>query len=702
MSPDTDGTDRAGMGLCAFAVPYELGMIFRPQDTSDFGVDAQVEMKRDGLGTGRLIGLQIKTGQHWFKEPYDQGWVFRPEKKHIPYWLNHSLPIYVLLVNLDARAIYWQEITEQTLRTGPRGGIFVQIPRSNVLATAQEPWEAAAEKLAATAAEDYEDNLARLAPSTAGLIRDLAARPEGEAQLLCAHLARGRNAPELTVQTLLVGAPSWLASLGPAGYGALADFAHSHGVEDLAVDALLVGAALDPARSFRFTTSAGLIALQDAPERARDLLESAQAMSADFNARIEIGFLILGHPATSAAPIPVPPDLAQRLEAADDDAFVLAFLAQQRERANDLEAAVDLAEKALALEPDAWQRLNSLAHLLARRSYSLRRRSDDQQRAIELAERAVDQLHQWNGPTGQALRTLLQVLTTAGSFSTVLDRALPAPAGSATVHEASRPEVISAAAAAARALDRTELADSLIDSLPDGIDKQFAILLHGIATPDPESIRAQWTALLDDLDETRAEQLMQAVMHLAELGVDRSARLNTLVETGMLRPEDQALARATAAAARDLQSGLPALRILADADAVAATKMIELLAISDRLDDAQAAAMSAHSRFGEPRFLVQRAGFLMLLRRSDEARAAASDALGHASLDAFGRRTSHRILAAVAVREAESATDTSAATQSWNRAERHPCLPTSGETLAPLTPARCTRPNRDTWCHHGL
>ena len=296
----------------------------------------------------------------------------------------------------------------------------------------------------------------------------------------------------------------------------------------------------------------------------------------------------------------------------------------------------------------------------------------------------------------------MQVLTTAGSFSTVLDRALPAPAGSATVHEASRPEVISAAAAAARALDRTELADSLIDSLPDGIDKQFAILLHGIATPDPESIRAQWTALLDDLDETRAEQLMQAVMHLAELGVDRSARLNTLVETGMLRPEDQALARATAAAARDLQSGLPALRILADADAVAATKMIELLAISDRLDDAQAAAMSAHSRFGEPRFLVQRAGFLMLLRRSDEARAAASDALGHASLDAFGRRTSHRILAAVAVREAESATDTSAATQSWNRAERHPCLPTSGETLAPLTPARCTRPNRDTWCHHGL
>jgi tetratricopeptide (TPR) repeat protein len=667
---DADQTDRAGVHLCGFRVTRELGLVFRSQDTSDFGVDAQVEMKHEGRTTGRLVGLQIKTGPSWFEEPCEAGWKFRPEKRHISYWLNHSLPIYVLLVDLDAEAIYWQEVTERTLQTGPRGGIFVLVPRSNVIATARGPWEIAAEKFATTAAGDYEDNLGRLAPSTAGIVRRLAAASsQAGASLLCAHLARGRNAPELTVRTLLVGMPHWLASLGADGHAALADFAHSHGVDDLAVEALVAGAEQFPSYALRFATSAGLIALNSAPDRARELLESAQAMSPDFSARVEIGFLALGYPA-AAAPIPVPADLAVRLAAIDDDAFVLGFLSAQRALANDLNAAVDLAEKALALEPDGWQRLSILAHLLTRRSRSVQRRPDDQERAIELAERAVDQIHQWNGPTEQALQTLLRVLTLAGSFPKILDRTLPPPDGRAGEREAARPEVISAAADAARALDRADLADSLIDRLPDGIDKRFALLRHNTPS-DPGSDRAEWIALLDVLDETRPERLAQTVMRLADIGVDSSARLDTMVQAGLITPQVQALARATAAAARDLSSGLPGLRVLSDADDTAAMKMIDLLVAADRMDDAQAAALSAYSRFGEPGFLVRGAELLMKLGRHQEAQAAANDGLGHSGLDAFSRRTAHRILATLAVRTAEAAGSTVASTQSWRRAESH-------------------------------
>ena len=83
---------------------------------------------------------------------------------------------------------------------------------------------------------------------------------------------------------------------------------------------------------------------------------------------------------------------------------------------------------------------------------------------------------------------LLQALTLAGAFSRVLDRALPPPrrAGRASARPRAA-EVIAAAAAAARALDRTELADSLIGSLPDGIDKQFALLRHNTPGHDPDA-----------------------------------------------------------------------------------------------------------------------------------------------------------------------------------------------------------------------
>jgi len=417
--------------------------------------------------------------------------------------------------------------------------------------------------------------------------------------------------------------------------------------------------------------SAGLILLSSDRDRARELLESAQAMSSGFNARAEIGFLILGHPVESAAPVEIPAEVTSRLAAVDDDTLVIDFLARQRAQANDLDAAVSLAEKALAVEPDEWQLLDHLAHVLTHRSMSVHRYPDDQKRAAELAERTVDQLHQWDGPTAQALRTLLRVLILTGSASKVLDRALPPPNGRASGPEAARPEVISAAAAAAQALGRAELADDLISTLPDGIDKQFAVLLREVPSGDLESDRARWAALLEDLDETRPEQLVQAVMHLADLGVDRSPRLATLVETSMIAPDVQALAQATALAVRDLPSGLPALRVLSDTDDMAAAKVTSLLADADLLDDAQAAAQAAYSRFGDPRFLVEAAAFSMQLGRTGDASAAAGDALAHSGLDAFGRRTAHRILAQIAVKDAESTVGTEASTRSWRRAESH-------------------------------
>jgi hypothetical protein len=669
IAADTDETDREGMGVCQVLVT-RLGLVFREQSTSDFGVDAQVEMKREGRSTGRLVGLQIKSGPSYFDEPYEDGWIFRPKEKHVRYWLNHSLPVYVLLVKLDTMTVYWQEITEQQLRTGPRGGVYVEIPRANVLATARSRWEAAAEKFASTAVEDYEDNLGRLAPSTAAILRGLAGTRAGDAALLCAHLARGRHAPELTARTLLVSTPPWLVDLGADGYAALADFAASHAADTLASEVFLAGASRFSSRELPFTVSAGMLLLNSDRDRARELLESARAMSSGFNARIEIGFLILGHPAGNAAPIQIPAATASRLAAIGDDAVVIDFLAQ-RVRANDLDAAVRLAEKALAVAADEWQLLDHLAHLLTLRSVSVHRRPDDQKRAAELAERAVDQLHRWDGPTGQALRTLLRVLVLAGSSSKVLARALPPPNGHASGQEAARPEVILAAAGAAMSLGRAELAGDLVGSLSDGIDKQFAVLLREVPSGNLESDRARWAALLNVLDEGRPEQLVQAVMHLADLGVDRSSRLDALVRTSMIAPDVQALAQATAAAVRDLSSGLPALRVLSDTDEMAAAKMTSLLADAGRLDDAQAAAHAAYSRFGDPSFLVEAAAFLIQLGRPGDASAAAGEALAQSSLDAFGRRTAHRILARIAVQEAESTAGSEASTRSWHRAESH-------------------------------
>lgn len=370
-------------------------------------------------------------------------------------------------------------------------------------------------------------------------------------------------------------------------------------------------------------------------------------------------------------PFQIPAETASRLAAVHDDAVVIDFLARQRAWADDLDAAVVLAERALSAEPDQWQFLDHLAHLLTRRAESAHRHPDDQRRAAALAGRAVDQLHRRDGPTEQALGTLLRVLVLAGLSSKVLDSALPPPNGYASEQEAARPEVILAAAGAAASLNRAELADDLVNRLPDGIDKQYAVLLRETPSSNPEADRDRWSALLDRLDESRPERLVQAVMRLAGLGVDSSARLDALAAHGLIGPDVQALAQATAAAVRDLSSGLPALRVLSDTDNMAAARMTSLLVDAGRLDDAQAAAQTAYLRFGDPGFLVEAATFLMQLGRLADASAAAGEALTQSSLDAFGRRAAHRTLAQIAAREAQSTAGTEASTRSWRRAESH-------------------------------
>jgi hypothetical protein len=79
ISLDSNAVDRAGVSFCEFEITTQLGYIFREQPTSDYGVDAHVEIKRDGRPTGRLLGLQLKTGRSQFGEETAEGWRFRPK-----------------------------------------------------------------------------------------------------------------------------------------------------------------------------------------------------------------------------------------------------------------------------------------------------------------------------------------------------------------------------------------------------------------------------------------------------------------------------------------------------------------------------------------------------------------------------------------------------------------------------------------------
>ncbi|MCA9775448.1 MAG: DUF4365 domain-containing protein [Candidatus Eremiobacteraeota bacterium] len=118
-------TGKKGVRICE-ELFFEDGWTFKPEDPElDLGIDAKAELLdlddngERTLGTGREIAIQIKTGSSFFTEKSGNDWVFRFEEKHRNYWLQHSLPVLVILVDDNTRECYWERIEPDTvLSTG--------------------------------------------------------------------------------------------------------------------------------------------------------------------------------------------------------------------------------------------------------------------------------------------------------------------------------------------------------------------------------------------------------------------------------------------------------------------------------------------------------------------------------------------------------------------------------------------------------
>ncbi|MFG2656060.1 DUF4365 domain-containing protein [Streptomyces sp. NPDC048425] len=126
-------TASIGVTQAQLAVERNLGWLFREQPTEDYGIDAHMEVVDEEMVRGRLLAIQIKSGQTWFKERGPAGWWFRPHDDHVRYWIDHSLPTVVVLYHPDRELCYWQLVTRETLVKTPTGGWKLLVPESQVL-----------------------------------------------------------------------------------------------------------------------------------------------------------------------------------------------------------------------------------------------------------------------------------------------------------------------------------------------------------------------------------------------------------------------------------------------------------------------------------------------------------------------------------------------------------------------------------------
>lgn len=132
--PKSDEQERLGVYITGRMIATS-GQIFREQSTNDVGIDAHVELvdEKSRDATGQLVALQIKGGPSYFYETTKDGVIFRGDLAHLDYWLNHSLPVFLVLVDTANQKAFWQEISLTVVERLEKGW-KITVPFANDLA----------------------------------------------------------------------------------------------------------------------------------------------------------------------------------------------------------------------------------------------------------------------------------------------------------------------------------------------------------------------------------------------------------------------------------------------------------------------------------------------------------------------------------------------------------------------------------------
>ncbi len=120
-------TEQIGVHAVGSAVVDDLGWIFREQPIADMGIDAHIELV-EGEPTGKLIGVQIKTGRGNFKETKD-AYTYYGSDVHLDYWSNHSLPVILVAHIPETKETLWVLVNQHTV-TKTKKGWKIDIPKT--------------------------------------------------------------------------------------------------------------------------------------------------------------------------------------------------------------------------------------------------------------------------------------------------------------------------------------------------------------------------------------------------------------------------------------------------------------------------------------------------------------------------------------------------------------------------------------------
>jgi len=137
-----NSTGDAGEYLVGFTFVGRLGWAYRILD-SDTGIDGEVEIFDEGVATGRILKVQVKSsasvGHQAGNEDAEvvddaDGFSVQLKKSDVAYWKLLALPVVLCIAHIKSSDVYYKLIDSTVvIPSGVAATFTVQVPRQNEL-----------------------------------------------------------------------------------------------------------------------------------------------------------------------------------------------------------------------------------------------------------------------------------------------------------------------------------------------------------------------------------------------------------------------------------------------------------------------------------------------------------------------------------------------------------------------------------------
>ena len=111
----SDLADRIGVYAASRLSARLPGLIFREQRSEDTGLNAHLEMVEEYPKMGKMVGLQVRSDGSRTVERTARGYACRGEMAHVAYWLQHSLPVIVMVYERERDRLVWEAVSADTI-----------------------------------------------------------------------------------------------------------------------------------------------------------------------------------------------------------------------------------------------------------------------------------------------------------------------------------------------------------------------------------------------------------------------------------------------------------------------------------------------------------------------------------------------------------------------------------------------------------